>query len=206
MSRFRQRARYYPRRGLGARNAARRWFDYILAFTILGLLILVSARIDRLSTVQFGGAATVNDGDSLTLGGERIRLLGIDAPEFNQHCTRAGVDYACGRQSSQALRELIAGRAVSCSGWERDRYDRLLATCRAGDIDLNRKQVEAGWAIAYSGYEDAEKVARLNGSGLWAGSFERPRDWRAKHGDIVDGEHHLFARLLNLLRQLFRFS
>jgi endonuclease YncB( thermonuclease family) len=206
MSRSWPRARYRPRREFRARTRLRRLFDYALTFAILGLLILVSVRLDRLSTMQVDGAATVNDGDTLTLGGERIRLRGIDAPEFGQSCTRSGVEYPCGRQSRQALRDLVGGRPVSCSGWERDRYDRLLAVCHAGDVELNLSLVESGWAVDYGGYREAETRARKNGAGLWAGSFERPSEWRAKHGDMTENEHDLLARLFNLLRQVFRSS
>jgi endonuclease YncB( thermonuclease family) len=33
------------------------------------------------------GLATVIDGDTLVIAGERIRLEGIDAPELHQDCT-----------------------------------------------------------------------------------------------------------------------
>ena len=76
---------------------------------------------------------------------------------------------------------LIAGRAVVCSGAEHDRYGRLLARCRAGEDDLNRRQVSGGWALAYGGYDDAEAEARAARRGLWAGTFDSPRHWRDTH-------------------------
>jgi endonuclease YncB( thermonuclease family) len=167
--------------------------------------MLVAARFERFATRDAAGIAVVNDGDSLTIAGERIRLRGIDAPEFDQICQRDGEDYACGRRSRTALVERIGGRPVDCSGWERDRFRRLLAVCRAGADELNLVQVETGWAIAYGDYSDAERTAREAKAGLWAGSFDRPRDWRDRHGSAAEPEHDLFEALFNLLRELFRF-
>src|SRR5688500_11882561 len=126
MSRIRSFRGGWPRR---RRRPMRRFLDYLSAAAFLGLVILVAARFERLQMQETGGSAIVNDGDSLTIGGERIRLRGIDAPELDQTCRRDGEDYACGRRSKQALAALIDGRPVKCEGWERDRFRRLLAVC-----------------------------------------------------------------------------
>ena len=188
------------------RSLFRRLLDYALAAAILFLLALVAARLDRVETRKVSGDAIVNDGDSITLKGERIRLRGIDAPEYNQTCLRDGAPYPCGRRSRQALADLAKGGQIECAGWERDRYGRLLGVCTAGGVDLNRRQVEEGWAVAYGDYADAEQAARKRGAGLWAGSFERPRDWRVEHGGMAEGEHDLVAAVLNWLRAIFGFS
>jgi endonuclease YncB( thermonuclease family) len=203
MVRMRSASRSWARR---PRSGWRKFGDWLLTFAILGLLVLLAARFDRTETRNLAGRVTVNDGDSITLGAERIRLRGIDAPEFDQTCRQDGADYPCGRRARDSLVELIRGRPVSCSGWERDKYDRLLATCSAGGVDLNRAQVEAGWALAYGGYEMEQDVARQKGAGLWAGAFERPRDWREMHGGMAESEHATPASILNWLRQMFRFS
>lgn len=201
-----------PARRRGSRRPARPrggWrtaWDWLLAFAILGLLVVLAARLDRTETRTLEGRVTVNDGDSLTIGAERIRLRGIDAPEYGQTCRRNGADYPCGRRALDSLATLIGGMPVSCSGWERDKYDRLLADCMAGGRDLNRGQVEAGWAVAYGDYGAEEAVARRNGAGLWAGSFDRPRDWREMHGGMVESEHMLPGSLIDWLRQVLRFS
>jgi endonuclease YncB( thermonuclease family) len=178
----------------------------MLALAVLALLIVLAARLDRTEPRSLEGRVTVNDGDSLTLGTERIRLRGIDAPEFDQTCHRNGADYPCGRRAREALVSLIAGRQVSCTGRERDKYDRLLATCTAGGADLNRSLVETGWALAYGDYAAEESAARRNGAGLWAGTFERPRDWREMHGGMAEREHAAPASLLNWLRRILRLS
>ena len=189
-----------------SRSLFRRLLDYLLAAALLALLALVAARLDRVETRKISGDAVINDGDSITLKGERIRLRGIDAPEYNQTCLKDGATYPCGRRSREALARLAKSGAVECVGWERDRYGRLLGACTAGGVDLNRRQVEEGWAVAYGDYTEAEQAARQRGAGLWAGSFERPRDWRVEHGGMAEGEHDLVAGMLNWLRAIFGFS
>jgi endonuclease YncB( thermonuclease family) len=177
-----------------------------LAVAILGLLVLVSQRLDRVATQKLSGAPVINDGDTITLSGERIRLKGIDAPEYSQTCEKDGASYACGRRAREALATLAGSGVVECAGWERDRYRRLLAVCKSGNVELNRRLVEEGWAVAYGDYGDAEAIARQKKLGLWAGSFERPRQWRVEHGDMADAEHDLFARIVNWLAAMFGFS
>lgn len=198
----------FRRRGGGAgrpRSRLRLAGDVLLSLAILGLLALVVARFDEGAAVRIAGAAAVGDGDSLTIGGERIRLIGIDAPELDQTCRRDDRDYACGRQSRQALVALIGALAVACEGRGKDRYERLLADCRAGDVDLGRAQVEAGWAVAYGDYEREEAAAREAGRGLWAGPFERPLDWRDSHGAAAEAEHVRPSALLDWLRAILGF-
>ncbi|TGQ09061.1 MULTISPECIES: thermonuclease family protein [unclassified Mesorhizobium] len=206
MSRFGPRG---PRRRYAAsppRSPWRKLLDYGLAFLLLGLLILVAARLDRFERRTEQGTAIVNDGDSITLGVERIRMRGIDAPEYLQTCRQNGADYPCGKLARQSLVRLIAGRPVSCSGWQRDRYGRLLGDCRAGDTDLNQAQVQAGWAVAFGGFETEEAVARAAKVGIWAGSFEAPQDWRDSHHNApVERKHGTLASFSDALREFFRF-
>jgi endonuclease YncB( thermonuclease family) len=176
--------------------------DLVLAIVILGLLALIAARMELGATLRPSGSAMVNDGDTLTIKGERIRLRGIDAPELRQTCRIAGEAYACGYKAREALRQLIAGRAVTCEGWERDKYGRLLAFCRAGAIDLNEALVEQGWAIAFGDFQATELSARQGRRGLWAGEFERPRQWRETHGSMAEVDHTSYAGVIGWLRKL----
>lgn len=199
----RPRRRYTPP---PPRRLWRRLLDYGLTVILLGLLILLAARLDRFETRKAEGAAIVNDGDSITLGSERIRMRGIDAPEYQQVCRKDGADYPCGKLARQSLVRLIGGRPVSCSGWQRDRYGRLLGDCKAGSTDLNRAQVEAGWAVAFGDFETEEAGARAGKSGIWAGSFDEPQDWRDTHGhDLVESKHGTLAKIGDAMREFFRF-
>jgi endonuclease YncB( thermonuclease family) len=182
----------------------RRVLDLVLAIVALGVLALVASRLDRVDSQELAGSAMVSDGDSLVMSGRRLRLRGMDAPELGQTCRRAGGDYACGREAREALRGLIAGRDVTCRGWELDRYQRLLVHCSAGGTDLNRAMVTAGWAVAYGDYAGAEEEARSASRGLWAGTFETPSRWRVVHGGAAEGEHDMMRMLANWFDLLFR--
>jgi endonuclease YncB( thermonuclease family) len=134
------------------------------------------------------GRARVIDGDSLEIAGEQVRLFGIDAPESRQECRdAAGRRYACGRAAARALVAATAGRTVTCTPVDHDRYDRDIALCAAEGRDLGEAMVRAGHAVElspYSGgrYAAAERAARAARRGVWAGTFEAPSDWRRRHG------------------------
>lgn len=184
-----------------------RWVvDLLVAAAILALFGLIALRLDQVETRKTSGRPTVVDGDTLTLSGERIRLKGIDAPEYNQICRRNGEDYRCGQSARTALVALIGGRPVECTGWERDRYGRFLGSCSAGSTDLNRALVAKGWAIAYGDFEAEEALAREERAGLWAGEFDRPRQWREMHGGMIESVHDLTGAILNWLCAVFQFS
>lgn len=125
-----------------------------------------------------GSSLRIFDGDTIAIQGQHIRLKGMDTPETQQNCQLQGKDYACGRSATAALRKLIGRQTVTCTSEGRDRYNRILGFCKAGEIDLNRTLVEQGWAVAYGLYQREEAQARKDKRGLWAGNFERPRQWR----------------------------
>lgn len=91
---------------------------------------------------------TVVDGDTLRCNGSRIRLQGIDAPEMPGHC-RQGRECAPGDPyaSTDNLRRLVSGGAMSCRQTDTDQYGRVVAVCEAGGVDLSCEQVRSGNAI-----------------------------------------------------------
>ncbi len=130
------------------------------------------------------GAARPIDGDSLWVGGNEVRLKGIDAPEGRQTCRRDGAEWDCGGAARSALASIIGGDTVSCDVSERDRYGRLLSLCKAGGQDLNAGMVTAGMAVAYGGYDREEGEAKSAKRGIWGSEFEPPRVWRDAHKSI----------------------
>lgn len=129
------------------------------------------------------GSASVIDGDTLDIRGERVRLHAIDAPESGQLCRDAGgTDWRCGQQAALALSDKIGRATVTCETTDIDRYGRVVAICYARGVDLNEWLVAEGWAVAYRQYgEDyiaAEDAAREAGRGIWTGALVMPWDWR----------------------------
>ena len=125
------------------------------------------------------GAVRVSDGDSLRLGRERVRLIGIDAPELDQTCKNPdGSPWPCGRVARQRLAQLVAGENLQCTFEKRDRYGRALAICLAGGIDIGSALVSEGLAVSYNDYPEEEARARARKRGLWSGQFITPRNWR----------------------------
>ena len=98
------------------------------------------------------GRAKIIDGDTLDIGGARVRLNGIDAPEKAQLCESGAVAWDCGANATRALTSATQGADVTCRGDKRDRYGRLLAVCYLQGVDLNAQMVRDGWALAYRRY------------------------------------------------------
>ena len=130
------------------------------------------------AAADISGHARVVDGDGLEIGGQRIRLHGVDAFETRQMCGA----HACGRASADALRNLVGGRPVDCAEMDRDRYDRIVAICHVDGEDLGAAQVRQGHAVAYTRYSQRyvmeERAARRDNAGAWAYGFTPPEAWR----------------------------
>jgi len=128
------------------------------------------------------GRASVIDGDTIEIHGERIRLEGIDAFESAQTCLRGSVEWRCGQQAALALDDLLDQHMVRCEGEKHDRYRRLLATCFVGTENINAWMVVHGWALAYTKYSSAyieeEETAKGRGVGVWGSTFSAPWDYR----------------------------
>lgn len=141
------------------------------------LIILLSA------AAPFFGIGTAGDGDSFKVDGQRVRLFGIDAPEFDQTCQRNGADWPCGQAAAEALAKLVVGKDVRCVTTGTDQYDRMLAKCTVGTLDVNRFMVANGFAVAFRRYSNdyvsAEESAKANKRGIWAGTFTMPSEIRA---------------------------
>jgi len=156
----------------------------LLLALYLGLVEDDSALMPNGEVNTLSGRAEITDGDSIKIKGERIRLVGIDAPETAQTCLdEQKKDHPCGRLATQYLASLINNRPVTCRWHERDRYNRILGACQADNDDLNKLMVENGWAVSYysSAYANEQKLARRQKRGMWIWRVKPPQQWRREN-------------------------
>jgi endonuclease YncB( thermonuclease family) len=137
------------------------------------------------------GTASVIDADTLDIRSERIRLVGVDAPESGQKCKDAnGALVRCGSTAANALDAWINRNPVTCISEGKDRYQRILGKCSVRGQSIQDWLVRNGHAIAYRAYStefvSAEIAAREAKAGIWAGEFVMPSDWRK--GQRLEGE------------------
>ena len=114
----------------------------------------------------------VLDGDTIEIeSGERVRYLGINAPESGQPFFT---------EATRENERLVAGRTVALEFdvQTQDRYKRLLAYVWVGDVLVNEEIVKNGYAVIETiqpnvKYQDlilkAQQEARNACRGLWAG-------------------------------------
>lgn len=144
-------------------------------------LLLLSGPAAAAGTIS--GPATVIDGDTIEVHGTRIHLYGIDAPETGQSCeTAKGLEYRCGREAAQALRAHIGSAVVTCERREGAVGGRITGICHAHGEDLSAWMAAQGYALASrhltTAYVHQEGRAWATRRGIWAGTFEKPADWR----------------------------
>ncbi|MBI3592189.1 MAG: thermonuclease family protein [Nitrospirae bacterium] len=141
----------------------------------------------------------VHDGDTISIRAkslagipikiERVRLIGIDAPELKQE--------TWGRDAKRYLKKLISESDwtvnVEFDVQQRDRYGRLLAYLWSNKGQMiNERMLEAGYAVLYTIPPNVKYVERLAGAqkravskkaGIWrsGGLKESPEQWRREH-------------------------
>jgi len=118
--------------------------------------------------------ARVVDGDTLVLaGGERVRYIGVDAPEDTT------VVEPFGPEATALNRRLVEGKWVRLERdvSDRDRYGRLLRYVWVGEVLVEAELVREGYAEAkpyppdlryYPCLEALEEEARREARGMWS--------------------------------------
>lgn len=168
-------------------HTARHTARHTVQFLILLFLLLCGASALAMS----GTVSYVVDGDTFVLeSGEKVRLIGIDAPESQD--PNKPVEYFSER-SKGYLQHLISGQEVRLEfGDERtDKYGRLLCYVYVGDsIFANLEMIKKGYAMAYlrfphakeAEFLEAEISARRQAIGMWGS----PRSSQAVEDIIND--------------------
>ncbi|MEM0242941.1 MAG: thermonuclease family protein [Candidatus Aenigmatarchaeota archaeon] len=137
----------------------------VLTFT----LILFIKNISISYEIRY--VASVIDGDTFVdEKGEKIRLIGINAPEIGKKCYE---------ESKEKLKEMIEKKYVKIvyDVKKKDKYNRTLAYVFINDLNVNLIMIKEGYAIVYSDnintkflkeFYLAEKYAKENKIGcLW---------------------------------------
>lgn len=113
-----------------------RFFQYLVYF-ILSVSVVVNFYFYQILSKQ-NIVSEVADGDTFQLeGGKRVRLLGVDAPEFD----RCG-----GSEAKEMLKNLILGKTVKLSEETGDAYGRSQALVYLNGELINRTVLASGWA------------------------------------------------------------
>jgi endonuclease YncB( thermonuclease family) len=114
----------------------------------------------------------------------RMRISGIDTPEWNQTCEKTlEIVISCGDLATKYLHRLLentAGR-LSLKPLGVDYYNRIMIRLFVGEINIGRQLVLDGMAYSYDEtYLVEEALARKEKRGFW--SFAKPpinpKQWR----------------------------
>ena len=121
------------------------------AFLLVALVIAAAfvgepdAQAQHPSAVE-ARVSKILDGDTFTLSGEsrRIRVWGLDAPEWDQRG---------GSNATATLRSLISGKTLRCDIRDVDRFGRLVGQCFLPDgRDIAAEMIRSGAAAEYCRY------------------------------------------------------
>jgi endonuclease YncB( thermonuclease family) len=159
---------------------------------LLSIIGSASGQVDR-----------IIDGDTFeTNDGEKVRLIGINAPETSD---------VFGPEATQHLANLISGKQIELvadrQGDGRDRYGRLLRYVFVGDMDVNYRMIADGYATAYlkfsftqaDKYRSAQEYAMQQKVGMWGGQREGTQEQQTATGGVSIKFYVLGSLVLLLL-------
>jgi endonuclease YncB( thermonuclease family) len=156
----------------------------------------------------------VMDGDTVMVLRDgkkvKVRLANIDAPESDQ---------AFGKESRDALANMVLKKQVHVNSKAVDSYGRLIAEISIDGKSVNESQVKKGMAWEYSHYHSNKRYLSLNKQaqqarvGLWANGIQpiSPEQWRRTHlaksrasknassaqGNAACGRKHLCSQMIS---------
>ncbi|MGE4321780.1 MAG: thermonuclease family protein [Sphingobium sp.] len=101
----------------------------------------------------------MTDGGTIRCGSERIRLLGIDAPELHGCPRNRTCAPGSGSASKASLQRLIRGD-LRIERVGKDRYGRTLAQVYAGGRNVACEQLRQGGAIYKPNWDNGRRLAK----------------------------------------------
>ena len=127
-------------------------------FLIAALLAATPAAAETIP----GARIVIIDGDTVALpGGERLRLLDIDAPEsFRSSCE---AELVAGLKAKERLRQLLRDQDVTIERSGRDRFKRTLGRLFTEDGDVGEILLTERLALPYVPGRKAERDAHWCG-------------------------------------------
>ncbi|MBC7101782.1 MAG: thermonuclease family protein [Parvibaculum sp.] len=160
----------YQRRARRAPHNKQQWFSSLrvralffrcaVAAAALALALLILDRERQpITSVEWAAHSRdlpdhrsifVYDGDTILLGQERIRIVGLDTPELG-HLARCREEGVAAERAKQALIGEIARGNVALDRQGIDRYGRTLARVTVDGRDVASTLIANGLARPYSG-------------------------------------------------------
>jgi endonuclease YncB( thermonuclease family) len=131
------------------------------------------------------------DGDTFDIGnGDRIRLYGINAPEYPKGCM--------GKDAKERLESLLVNREVQIEVVVKDNFGRQVSLVSLDDLLINEVMVEEGYVYYEKSkpereeslvLEKAEQKAMLTGRGVWSSLCETKQDGCVIKGNYREADH-----------------
>lgn len=112
-----------------------------------------------ISALLLAAAVTVTDGDTIRIGSERIRLLGIDAPEIHG-CRKGRICVPGDGHASKRSLEALMGGKISVQRVGQDRYGRTLAQVYVGGRNVACEQLRRGQAAYVAKWDNGGRLAK----------------------------------------------
>jgi endonuclease YncB( thermonuclease family) len=155
---------------------------------LLALSLMILPAIAHAADIS--GVPKIREGDQVTIGSSKIRLLGVDAPSVDQLCLDTkGERWTCGVAARDELIKHTDNKSWTCHVNRVDRRGRSVAHCEVDGEDIQKWLVKSGWALSYTrvshDYDADEKAAREAKAGMWQGAFIAPWDWRVRNKKTV---------------------
>ena len=155
------------------------WATLVLGVLLSGMLVF-SAVASASDIVSY---AIVQDDGTLRVRGKTIRLFGVYIPSTDRNCRGNFRPPLCGNRSVRALKIKIQG-FVRCDPQAQLSDGSLSAVCYVDGngvtdppVDLGAWLIEQGLAVAGPGapfeYQTLERIALVNGRGVWGFQVDR---------------------------------